>query len=199
MNPRAARLLGALNCDGRYGVALLASLALCSVSSAGGEAWLRIWRYERVGLLDGQYWRLLSAHFVHLNAQHLLLNLAGLALLWMLLAREFTGRRWLFILLCTVSLIDAGLWWLSPEVQWYVGSSGVLHGLWAAGACASLGRRERSALPLAVALLGKLAYEHFLGPNPLDEGLPVVSIAHVYGAAGGTLAELILALAPRRL
>ncbi|MGA3159227.1 MAG: rhombosortase [Steroidobacteraceae bacterium] len=199
MNTRSARLLKSLNCDGRYGVALLLCLSLCALPSLGADAWLRALRYERVALLQGQYWRLFSAHLVHLDAHHLLLNAAGLLLLWMIFAREFSGREWLLVVLCSVGTIDAGLWWLSSHVYWYAGASGVLHGVWAAGACASLWRRERFGILLAAVLVGKLAYEHFLGPNPLDAGLPVVSIAHIYGAAGGALAALILALLPRRL
>jgi rhomboid family GlyGly-CTERM serine protease len=199
MNTRSARLLKSLNCDGGYGMALLLCLVLCALPSLGAESWLRALRYERTGLLQGQYWRLLSAHLVHLDAHHLLLNVAGLLLLWMLFAREFSWREWLLIVLCAVSLIDAGLWWLSRHVYWYAGASGLLHGVWAAGVCASLWRRERFGILLAAALVGKLAYEHFLGPSPLTAGLPVVSIAHIYGAAGGALAALILALVPRRL
>jgi rhomboid family GlyGly-CTERM serine protease len=196
---RTTRLLRSLNCDGGYGLALLLCLLLCALANAGGEAWLRDLRYDRSDLLAGQYWRLISAHLVHLNAHHLLLNLAGLLLLWTLFAREFRLREWLLITLCSMAAIDAGLWWHSRSVLWYAGASGVLHGLWAAGACASCWRREPYGVLLAAALVGKLAYEHFIGPNPLDAGLPVVTIAHIYGAAGGALAALILALVPRRL
>ena len=55
------------NCDGYYGVALLASLgvilALCATGQRGREALC----YERLALAQGQLWRLLSAHWVHLN------------------------------------------------------------------------------------------------------------------------------------
>ncbi|MGH8230318.1 MAG: rhomboid family intramembrane serine protease [Steroidobacteraceae bacterium] len=49
--------------------------------------------YERAGLAQLQFWRLISAHLVHLGWQHTLLNCAGLALLWALFAREFSPWR----------------------------------------------------------------------------------------------------------
>ena len=199
MTEHSARWLKSLNCDGRYGATLLACLLACALPSVGGGPWLSALRYDRSDVRAGEYWRLLSAHLVHLNASHLLLNVTGLLLLWMLFAREFRLREWLLVALCSLGAIDAGLWWHSRQVLWYAGASGVLHGLWAAGACASYWRRERSGIFLVAALVGKLGYEHFVGSNPLDTGLPVVSIAHVYGAAGGALAALIFALVPRRL
>jgi rhomboid family GlyGly-CTERM serine protease len=194
-----SRLLRSLNGDGRYGVTLLACLLLCASASLGGAGTLAVLRYERSGLHAGEYWRLLSAHFVHLDAYHLALNLSGLALLWSLFARDYRPSQWLLIILLSIAAVDAGLWFLSPEVLWYVGLSGLLHGLWAAGACASGARREPYGALLIVALLAKLAYEHFIGPNPLDQGMPVVTIAHIYGAAGGALAALVLALQRRRI
>ena len=193
------RLLRSLNSDGRYGLALLAGLLLCAAASVGGSGRLALLRYERIGLQAGEYWRLLSAHFVHLDGHHLALNLAGLALLWGAFARDYRPRQWLMVALLSIAAIDAGLWFISTQVLWYVGLSGVLHGVWAAGAWACCVRRERAGVLFVAALVAKLAYEHIVGPNPLDQGLPVVSIAHIYGAAGGTVAALVLALWRRRL
>lgn len=190
------RLLRSLNSDGRYGAALLACLLLCAAASVGGSGRLALLRYERSGLHAGEYWRLATAHFVHLDGHHLALNLCGLALLWAAFARDYRPRQWLLIALFSVAAIDAGLWFISTQVLWYVGLSGALHGLWAAGACAGCVRRERDGFLFMAALLAKLA---FIGANPLAHGLPVVSIAHIYGAAGGTLAALLFALVRGRL
>src|ERR1700694_3419816 len=145
-------LLASLNCDGRLGVALLACLALPWVLWAGGPHWTAELRYERAGLQHGEWWRLLSAHWVHLNARHLLLDSAGLALLWALYARELPPTVWMLGALAATATIDAGLWWEHPEVQWYAGLSGLLHGAWAAAATAAGLRQGRWAW-LMLALL----------------------------------------------
>ncbi len=87
--------LRSANCDGRYGLGLLAALAVLLTLCAGGQAARELLRYERVPLAQWQWWRLIGAHLVHLSLEHTLLNCAGLVLLWMLFAREFTPRRWL--------------------------------------------------------------------------------------------------------
>ncbi len=93
-------------------------------------------QYERDALAHFQWWRLFSAHLVHLGWVHALLNCAGLALLWVLFAREFPPRRWLWILLMAATAIDAGLWFLRPDGRVVCrGLGGVARRL-AAGACA---------------------------------------------------------------
>ena len=177
--------LRSLNGDGRYGLALVAVLALLGLIAAGGSPWLLTLRYERVGLQRGEYWRWLSAHFVHLGARHLLLDTVALVLLWSLYARELGAAGWLTVTLCSMAAIDAGLWWWTPDVQWYAGFSGLLHGLWLAGAVRSAWRLESAGLLMLVALLGKLIYEQQAGVSVALVGLPVVLAAHRFGAAGG--------------
>ena len=182
------------NCDARYGAALLACVALILALNGLGEWGRNTLPYERVALADGQWWRLLSGHLVHLGWRHALLNCAGLALLWMLFAREFPPRRWLWIGLLAAASIDAGLWFLQPTVDWYLGASGVLHGAWAAGACAMYRRGDGSGAALLLLLIVKLIYEQQSGASLFDGELPLVSAAHLYGTLGG----LIGALLPRR-
>lgn len=157
-------------------------------------------RYERGAIATGEAWRLATAHLVHHDWPHLGWNLAGVALVWLLFAGEFTLRGWLLILLASIAAIDLGFQLFEPELAWYVGFSGVLHGCMAAGLVAWL-RRERDALTVIVALLfgAKLTWEHAVGPLPFTAvtlSLPVIHEAHTYGAAGGALAALWL-LRPR--
>ncbi len=90
-------------------------------------------RYDRSAIAAGGWWRLLTAHIVHLDAHHLILNELGLVLMWSLFAQDYAAEEWCAIVLSGALAISSGLWWLSPHVTWYVGASGVLHTVMAAG------------------------------------------------------------------
>jgi rhomboid family GlyGly-CTERM serine protease len=191
---RLHRLAKSLNCDGWRGVLLLSICAgLLLIQSGGGAAQVQL-RYDRDGLEAGQWWRWLTGHLIHLGFEHALLDIAGLVLMWALFARDYSPARWLLIIALSVIGIDAGLWLLASTTQWYVGSSGVLHGVLAAGTCAHLSRREPDGWILALFLLAKLAYEQWQGPLPLTAGGTVIVAAHLYGALAGALAALLLRL-----
>jgi rhomboid family GlyGly-CTERM serine protease len=160
-----------------------------------GDATRNLLRYERTAVLQGEYWRLLTGHLVHGSGQHLLLNAVGLGLIAALFARVFSLRGWLLILVSSVVVIDLGFVFLEPQLQWYVGLSGVLHGALAAGAIGWWQHESRPlALALTLVLIGKLAWEQWHGALPLSGDMPVVVDAHLYGAIGGALAGALLAM-----
>jgi rhomboid family GlyGly-CTERM serine protease len=187
------------NCDGGYGATLLLSLGLLLLLSATGATGRSALRYDRDALAGAQWWRLLSAHLVHLSWPHALLNCVGVVLLWLLFAREFTPRRWLWILLLSMVAIDAGLWFLRPAVDWYLGASGILHGAWAAGACAQYRRGDGFGAALILLLIIKMVYEHQSGTSLFEGRLPLVPDAHLYGALGGLIAAFVPRSAPKPL
>jgi|SRR5579862_1552777 len=179
------------NCDARYGAALLATLLLLLALGATGQTGREMLRYERGALANFQWWRLVSAHLVHLSWEHLLLNCAGLVLLWALFAREYSPRRWLWIITASVVVIDAGLWFFRPGVDWYLGASGVLHGVLAAGAFALYRRGEAMGAVLLLLLMVKLVYEQQAGSSLFAGDLPLVPDAHVLGVLGGLTAAFL--------
>ena len=193
---RVTRILRALNCDATYGWALLAACALLLLITLTGETGREWLRYDRAALAHGELWRLVTAHLVHLDLHHLLLNCLGLLLMWALFARDYTPRQWLAIVLASIAAIDAGLWFEDSTLRWYVGSSGALHGVMAAGALAHLRRGQLEGWVLAAFLAGKLAWGHWMGALPVSAGLPVVTEAHVYGVLGGLAAAAFLKGAP---
>ena len=163
-----------------------------------GESGRELLRYERAAVLQGQYWRLLTGHLVHGSGQHLVLNAVGLGLIAALFPREYSLRGWLLVLAGSVVIIDAGVVLLEPQLQWYVGLSGVLHGALAAGAIGWWRHESKAlALGLTAVLVGKLAWEQWHGALPLSGDLPVVVDAHLYGALGGALAGATLWLRSR--
>ena len=160
-----------------------------------GDAGRELLRYERAAVLHGEYWRLITGHFVHGSGQHLLLNAVGLGLIAALFPREYSLRGWLLILASSIATIDLGFVLLEPQLEWYVGLSGVLHGALAAGAVGWWKHESRPlALALTLVLVGKLSWEQWHGALPLSGDMPVVVDAHLYGAIGGALAGALLSL-----
>ena len=159
-----------------------------------GDGARELLAFDRQAIAGGALWRLVSAHFVHLGFSHLLLNLAGLGLVWYLVGTTLGGRDWLAVWLVAIAAVSAGLWFFEPQLAWYVGLSGVLHGLLAAGIAADIGNARWDTWILAIALAGKIAWEQLVGPLPGSEGASggtVIVDAHLYGAIGGLLAFAI--------
>jgi rhomboid family GlyGly-CTERM serine protease len=188
-----------LHLDGRR---LWAFLAICAVlvalESLGDEGRLAL-RYERELIAQGQWWRLVTGHIVHLGWTHLALNVMGLALMWALFLPDYSLRGWALILAGSLVTIDAAFFFLERDVRWYVGLSGLLHGVMAAGTIASVRRREPGAWILVPFLTAKLIYEQTIGTMPysLDSADgPVVVDAHLYGVLGAVIG--VMALRGRR-
>ena len=151
--------------------------------------------YDRAAILaGGEYWRLVTAHLFHYDLTHLAWNLAGLTLVAWLFAREFDLRGWIAILVASTVAVDLGFLVLEPRLEWYVGFSGVLHGLMAAGLCAWLWRKPDALTALVTVLFAlKLGWEHCRGALPFTAStlaIAVIHEAHTYGAIGGAAAAL---------
>ncbi|MBN3728985.1 rhombosortase, partial [Burkholderia sp. Ac-20379] len=113
-----------------------AALMLAAVQALPA-AWRDALAFDRAALRDGQLWRLVGAHFVHLGWRHALLNLACLAACAPLVARRHRAAPALAGL---AALVGALLWAFAPGVERYVGLSGVIYALAVLG-LASLARR----------------------------------------------------------
>jgi rhomboid family GlyGly-CTERM serine protease len=167
---------------------LLLILLLLDAVLGLGDSVSALLRYDRSAIAAGGWWRLLTAHIVHLDLHHLILNELGLVLMWSLFAQDYDPVDWCVIVLSGALAISSGLWWLSPHVAWYVGASGVLHSVMAAGAANHLLARAWDRWILLVGLCAKLAWEQWGGhAQPW-----VVVDAHLYGAACGFVVGIAL-------
>lgn len=178
-------------------VALSVVAVLFALGGDVGREWLR-YEYDAIGA--GELWRLLTGHLVHLGPSHLALNLAGLALILFLVRENLSTGRFLALFLVSTAGIDAGFWLFGPQLEWYVGLSGVLHGLFAGGLVLGFRRRRIETLALLVILAAKLGWEQAVGPLPGSEstaGGPVITEAHLYGAIAGLVAGVFLAVGRR--
>ncbi|WP_237066100.1 rhombosortase [Microbulbifer guangxiensis] len=150
-------------------------------------------RYDRFQILSGQYWRILTAHFAHINLHHLLLNLSGFLIYWALFPAQQTIHRLLLESVALASMCGIALLLFEPQIDWYVGFSGVLHALVALGATRDLTERSerwRGAFILALISL-KVYSETFGTKDSLTEswvGAEVITEAHFWGLICGGLA-----------
>ncbi len=159
-----------------------------------GNAATELLRYQSDIFTTHQLWRLLSGNIVHLGWSHMILNALGLGLIWGLFWPTFTTGRWLFITLFSALTVTLGLYWFMPEVTWYVGLSGLLHGLFVAGTIGGIRRGDHREALLLTVIIAKLLWEQIYGPMPGTAdmaGGPVIVESHLLGAIGGAIAALI--------
>jgi len=163
---------------------------------AGGDAARLLLRFDRDQIAVGQLWRLITGHIVHLGWGHALLNLTALGLVVIGFRPLLNWGGWTIVALVSAASIDLGLWFSTPPIAWYVGLSGVLHGLVVAAAILLLRTAPRMAVTLLAAVAVKLAWESLRGALPFTaelSGGDVIEEAHLWGAVGGAIAGLLLA------
>ena len=164
--------------------------------------WQQALEYQRPTLANRELWRLVTGHLVHLGWGHFGMNLLGFLLIWQLFLRpHLTLFSCFFTLILLTICTSCGLFLFSPEVAWYRGLSGVLHGwlIWAL--LQELRRHPVSSGLLLSLLVGKLAWEQLLGPVPGSEAVAsgqVIVDAHLYGAIAGALLWGLETYVPRR-
>lgn len=153
-------------------------------------------RFSRPEILEGQLWRILTGHLVHTNVAHGVMNMVALVLIFLLVGARFTLWRWAFTAIVLAFSTSLLLFLFSPEVYWYVGLSGLLHGLLALGLAEALIKQRDAVHAVALLLLGvKVVREQLPGVDmqhvsTLIEA-PVVVDAHFYGALGGLVLVFI--------
>jgi len=176
-------------------------IIVSSLLALSGEWGRELLRYDRDAIAGGELWRLVSGHFVHLGLSHLLYNGVGLSLIWFLVGQSLRPSQWLLVTCVSILCMGAGFWILEPQLQWYVGLSGVQHGFLVAGILAGYRTRRVEMALLGTIIFGKLVYEQFFGAIPgseLSSGGAVITAAHVYGAIGGLIAIAIMNIRVRR-
>lgn len=155
--------------------------------------------YYHTGIAQFELWRLISATFCHTNFNHLAMNIAGLIITLLLFSETFKSIKIWPLIVFNSLFIGLALFFLEPNVIWYVGLSGVLHGLFSYGVASDIGNKESWGYLLGSGFLIKIIHEQIYGSaqSTIDLiGAPVLVNAHLYGALAGIvfyLAEYVLA------
>lgn len=173
----------------------IALVLLTLVIALAGPDYNQLLRYEYRAISDGEIWRVITGQLAHLSDTHLLLNLMSLALIWGLFWRTYTPLGWLGLFFMSALATGCGLYFINPEIGWYVGLSGLLHGMFIGGAIGQIRQGNyREGILLAVVVI-KLIWEQFYGAMPGSAdmaGGEVIVESHLYGAIGGLLAMLFI-------
>ena len=155
-------------------------------SGIGGSTLLTDGALSRTAIADGEYWRLITAGFLHAGFFHLLFNMFSLYILGTMLEPAIGRLR--FALIYVVSLLAGSFGALLIESNpnaLTVGASGAIFGLMSA---AVIVMRNRGISPMESGL------GLWIGLNLLlTFTIPNISIGgHIGGLIGGALTALVL-------
>ncbi|MCF2949010.1 rhombosortase [Paraglaciecola aquimarina] len=155
-----------------------------------------IFPYDRTAIINGQWWRVISGHFLHTNIMHLVLNITGLILLWALHGHYYNYQTFgIIILLCLGTSL--GIFIFANELLWYVGLSGILHGLFIFGAYWDISKNMKTGWLLFIIVWLKVLHEQIVGPSDDIQKLIEANVAidaHLFGTISGTIIVLALYL-----
>ena len=160
----------------------LVGVASGSIDAPQGPLYERLWLYGP-WVADGEWWRLITAAFLHASILHIAFNM--LALWWIGGPVEAAIGKWRFLALYAVSGLagSAGALWAAPTAV-TVGASGAIFGLLGAMLVIQWQQTGSIAGPALTLILINLAIT-FAVPNISYGG-------HVGGLVGGILATLAI-------
>jgi rhomboid family GlyGly-CTERM serine protease len=141
-------------------------------------------RYQQDLVEQGQLWRFISAHWVHVGWMHLLLNGLGLVICVSLTGPGWSPIRWLLYCVIMAIGISILLALYNPDVIDYAGLSGVLFGLYMLTALSLYSRDRLISVLIIAAIVIKVVMEQFsfydFNSGELI-GARVIVDAHLYG------------------
>jgi rhomboid family GlyGly-CTERM serine protease len=151
-------------------------------------------QFDRARIDAGEWWRLFTGQLVHFGFYHLLMNIAALLLCGFVLLRDIQLWCYCTLLLVSATVVGLGLYYFNPELFFYAGLSGVLHGLIIGGLLFGI---RLTPIFNGIALLlvfAKIIHEQSAGFDTSHALLPVpVAVdAHAYGALAGLLATALI-------
>ncbi len=162
--------------------------ALAQLSLMFEMDWLQ---FARADIEAGQWWRFITGNLVHLTWRHFAMNILALLAIFALYSKCLNIHGMILVFLLSCLSVTLGIWIFSPQIHWYVGLSGSLHGLLVTLIILDYAiHKYWLNIILLFALITKLLWEGMMGPMPGSEsvaGGPVVVQAHLYGFLGGLI------------
>ncbi len=158
-------------------------------------------KYDRVLVLEGEVWRLVTGVWVHLTWAHLFMNFLGLALV-LALFRKCVRPLAVLAMVTAIGTLSHLLLLAYTGLSWGVGLSGALHGLFLHYTLSHVWpQARRFALILLTGLSLKLLLEAALGNSTSAwlGGQQVALPLHWAGSAAGLLTAAVVSLTQRRV
>ncbi|RUO38118.1 rhombosortase [Aliidiomarina shirensis] len=177
----------------RYTLApILVSVLLLAIFLLPESVLLQL-TFERAPIADGEFWRLFSGQFVHFSWGHLWLNIAGIWVMYLLFAEHTASWRYPLLIGLLAFASNLGMYLFNPEVEAYVGFSGVLYGIFAWGAVVDICKGIKLGWLLFIGIMLKVSWEYFAGPVAIGAATVdnLAVSAHFFGALGGLILALI--------
>ncbi len=109
-------------------------------------------------------------------------------MLWALHGDHYTPKSYLLAFISSLVICSLGIYYFDPEMERYVGLSGVLHGIFVWGAILDIKKGWNSGYLLLLGVIAKVAYEQIFGASADVEALINASVAidaHLWGTVGG--------------
>jgi len=152
-------------------------------------------------LLADQWWRLLSATFLHGNVMHLLFNCVGLLIFGSMLERLLSANRYLLVYLCggvAANALVVAYKLLEGQQYYSVGSSGAIMAVIGATAVIAVRMWQMQRTRVWVILFQRMAVIVSL-QILIDLLVPINSmLTHLAGLGCGALMGLAILSMPRR-
>lgn len=138
---------------------------------------------------QGEYWRIISGHFVYVSWKHWIVNTTGVLLLLLFFYDSTQTGLWFAGFTVILLSISCGLLLFSESLRWYAGFSGVLIGLFAFSALLDISKNKIRCISILLILTVYVAYQIPSGELSSRTFLQVKSstYAHIYGYITGII------------
>lgn len=149
-----------------------------------------LFRYDQELIANGEWWRMLSAHFTHSTWNHFFLNMLGLGILSILFSQVATWQRWLSLGFFSSLFCSLCFYFLADDDYIYVGMSDILHGVIIAYAFLDYRYFKFGNIILITGTIGKVLWEQspwYIETSGDFIGGRVATESHFYGVISGLI------------
>ncbi|MCZ6856122.1 MAG: rhombosortase [Gammaproteobacteria bacterium] len=165
---------------------MVATAVVCIAATAEFAA--SYLEFDRLAILDGEWWRLLTGHLTHFGWWHLTTNLIYLGALVFLISR-LTVRGWLGYTVFAAVVVPLALLAEPESLEQYRGISALLYGLtgWCSLVLAGQGRAYLYGVPILTIIFITLDLLGYSLPRKLPTGVTAYPLAHLYAVVAALL------------